>query len=183
MRAPRFPLRRPIAILCPFPLLLATAGPPAELGQDEKRVEVTAAAARVAIDAGYRVWGRARVDYDTKTMDSMLAPEFYVLLRGRKIAREKFLADVSRERPGSRLTRFDVDTLTVQKTEAGWTIVISEKIEVTLLGSGSETRKACSMWVTRDGWRNEGGTWLVTFSEAIGHENWQPGTNPPIRHW
>ena len=62
-------------------------------------------------------------------------------------------------------------------------MVIAEKIEVTILGSGGETRKACSFWVTRDGWRKEGEKWLVTFSEAIGHENWGPGATPPIKGW
>jgi hypothetical protein len=139
--------------------------------------------ARAAIDAMYKTWGHARVNLDRETLDSVLAPDFYVSLYGQRLSRQKFLDDICQERPGYRLTRFDTDVLTVQKTEEGWTVVISEKIEVTILGSGSETRKACSLWVTRDGWRNEGGTWLVTFSEAIGHENWQPGTTPPLGDW
>jgi len=148
-----------------------------------KEVELTPAAARSAIDAAYRTWGRARVELDRETMDSMLDPEFYVSLYGQRLSREKFLSDISRERSGARLTRFDTDILTVQKTEKDWTVVISEKLEITSVGSGGETRTACSFWVTRDGWRTEGGQWLVTFSEAIGHENWEPGDKPPISDW
>jgi hypothetical protein len=116
-------------------------------------------------------------------MDSVLAPEFYVLLNGRKISREQFLSDISRELKGIRLTRFDADILTVQRTEKGWTVVITEKLELVNLGSGGETGKACSFWVTRDGWRKDGDKWLVTFSEAIGYENWKPGTKPPLENW
>ncbi len=128
-------------------------------------------------------WGRARVELDKKTMDSILAPDFYVSLYGHKISREKFISVLSQKRSGSRLTRFDTDILTVKKTEKDWTVLIAERLEFTILGSEGETTKAYTFWVTRDGWRKEGEKWLVTFSEAIGHENWEPGTKPPIRDW
>lgn len=171
------------AAFCLLPLLLAASVLAANLLQAPKQDELTPATARAAIDAMYKTWGRARVELDRETMDSILAPDFYVSLYGRRLSREKFLSDISQERSGFRLTRFDTDILTVQETEKDWTVVISEKLEVTILGSDGEKHKACSLWVTRDGWHNEGGKWLVTFSEAIGHENWEPGTKPPIRDW
>ena len=169
--------------LCLLPFVLAAFVLAEDQPQTPTQGALTPAAARAAIDARYKAWGRARVELDRETLDSILAPDFYVSLYGQRMSRQKFLSDISQERPGVRLTRFDTDILTVQKTEKDWTVVISEKIEVTIGGSGGEPQKVCSCWVTRDGWRNEGGTWLVTFSEAIGHENWEPGTNPPIAGW
>jgi hypothetical protein len=151
--------------------------------QAPKPDELTPVAARAEIKAMYDQWGRARVELDKETLDSILAPDFYVSLYGRKLTRETFLSDISRKRPGTRLTRFDANILTVQKTETDWTVVISEKLEVTMDGPDGRAQKACSFWVTRDGWRKEGDKWLVTFSEAIGHENWAPGTTPPIQGW
>jgi len=163
-----------------FPVVSALA---ADQPQMPKQDELTFEAAREAIDAMYKKWGRGRVEYDRETLDSMLSPDFYVSLYGRTIPREKFLSDISQERARARLTRFDVDILTVTQTEKDWTVVIAEKIEVTITGADGETKKMCSLWVTRDGWRQDGEKWLVTFSEAIGHENWKPGTKPPIRDW
>lgn len=145
--------------------------------------EVTPAEARAAIDARYGEWARARVELDKETLDSVMSPDFYVLLYEEKISREKFLSDITQERPGISLTRFDPDILTVRKTDDGWTAVISEKLEFTVQGADGETKKVCSFWVTRDGWRKEGEKWFVTFSEAIGHETWRPGTTPPIAGW
>ncbi len=171
------------AALCLSPFLLAASVLAVNQLETPKQDELTPAAARAAIDATYTKWGRARVELDKETLDSIMAPDFYVSLYGRKLSREKFLSDISQERPGSRLTRFDTDILTVRKTEKDRTVVISEKLEITMVGSDGETHKAYSFWVTRDGWRKDGEKWLVTFSEAIGHENWKPGTKPPIRDW
>jgi hypothetical protein len=171
------------ATFCLLPFLLAASVLTANQQQAPKQGELTPATARAAIDATYKRWGRARVELDKETLDSILAPDFYVSLYGQRISREKFLSDISQKRSGSSLTRFDTDILTVRKTEKDWTVVISEKLEISILESGGETRKAYSFWVTRDGWRDEGGKWFVTFSEAIGHENWEPGTKPPIRDW
>jgi hypothetical protein len=172
------------AAFCLLPLLLAASELAADQPQTTGQDELTFEAAREAIDAAYKRWGRGRVEYDKETLDSMLAPDFYVSLYGRKISREKFLSDITEERPRARLTRFDVDILTVRQTEKDWTVVIAEKLELTIIGADGETKKMCSLWVTRDGWRKEDGDkWLVTFSEAIGHENWKPGTKPPIRDW
>ena len=177
----------PVTILCLLPFLMAAsalvANPRPTPKQVEKPVELTPTTARTAIGTMYGAWGRARVEMDKEKMESILAPEFYVLLDGRKISREKFISDISQERVGVRLTRFDTDILTVQSTEKGWTVVITEKLEFEVSRSGGEIQKACSFWVTRDGWRKEGDKWLVTFSEAIGHENWKPGTLPPLKDW
>lgn len=173
----------PVAILCLLLCLTGASSLVANHPPVQKKSETTPAAARAAIEKTYDAWGRARVELDRETMDSILAPDFYVLLDGRKISREKFIGDISRERMGSRLTRFDADVLTVQKTEEGWTAVITEKLEISIMGSGGETQKGYSFWITRDGWRKQGDKWLVTFSEAIGYENWKPGSKPPIKGW
>lgn len=144
---------------------------------------LTPTAARAAIDEMYQAWGRGRVALDTKTLDAIMAPDFYVLLYGKRLSRDKFLHDITQKRAGARLTRFDTDILTVQRTGQEWTVVISEKLEYTKSGAEGETKKAHSFWVTRDGWRYDGQKWLVTYSEAIGHESWKPGTRPAIRDW
>ncbi len=94
------------AILCTLALLLAASALVANQNQVPKEGELTAADARAAISTTYEAWGRARVELDKEAMDSMLAPDFYVSLYGRKLSREKFLSDISQERPGSSLTRF-----------------------------------------------------------------------------
>ena len=171
------------AILLLMPLVLAAStfleGP----NDLSNRVELTPEEARAAINAMYEQWGQARVNLNKKTLDSIMAPDFYVSLYGQRLSRERFLSDISRERPGSRLTRFDTEILTVQKKDKEWTVVIAEKLEVAVDIPDAQTQKAYSYWVTRDGWRNNDGTWLVTYSEAIGHENWKPGPAPPIRDW
>ncbi len=172
-----------LAAFCLLSLLLAGSVLVANEPPASKPRELTPAAARKAINERYEAWGRARVGFDKMAMDSMLAPDFYVQLYGRRISRDKFLSDISEQRPGSRLTRFDTAILTLQRTEEGWTVVITEKLELEVVGSDGKPAKVCSFWVTRDGWRQAGEKWLVTFSEAIGHENWAPGTTPPIKDW
>ncbi|MFH1416918.1 MAG: hypothetical protein ABII12_01335 [Planctomycetota bacterium] len=181
------PLRHPplgfAAAFCLLPLLLIGPVLVANEPPTPKQRELTPAAARAAISARYEAWGRARVELDKKTMDSMLAPDFYVSLYGRRLSRDQFISDISEPRSGTHLTRFDTEILTVKKTEEGWTLVIAEKLERMIAGPDGKPAKVCSFWVTRDGWRQEGEKWLVTFSEAIGHENWEPGTTPPIKGW
>jgi hypothetical protein len=172
-----------VAILYLPPFLDTASALVQDQSETPTQAEPTLADARAAIRAAYVRWGRARVELDKETLDSILAPDFYVSLYGRKISREEFLSAISRERSDRRLTRFDVEVLTVRKTEQGWTTVIAEKIEVTMVGPDGETQKQCSLWVTRDGFRKDGANWLVTFSEAIGHEDWEPGKTPPIRDW
>lgn len=148
-----------------------------------KSAELTLADARAPIGATYVRWGRARVGIDRKALDVILAPDFYVSMYGRKISRDTFLNEISTEFPDRRLTRFDVDVLTVRKTDWGWTAVIAEKIEYSISGSSGEKQKQCGYWVTRDGFSHEGDKWLITFSEVIGHERWAPGETLPIEDW
>jgi hypothetical protein len=183
MRLLRYHHLRLVTFICLLPMFVAASVLVANQIEGAKENQLTPAEARAAINATYAKWGRARVELDRKTLDSILAPDFYVSLYGRTISREKFLNDISQERPGARLTRFDTDILTVRKTEKDWTVVIAEKLEITIPGVDGETGKACSYWVTRDGWRKDGEKWLVTYSEAIGHENWEPGVTPPIKGW
>ncbi len=145
--------------------------------------EVSPAAARAAIDARYDEWARARVELDRETLDSIMTPDFYVLLYEKKISREKFLSDITRETEGVSLTRFDPEILTVRKSGDGWTAVITEKLEFSIPAPEGGSQKVCSFWVTRDGWRKDGDRWAVAFSEAIGHETWGPGIAPPIAGW
>ena len=137
--------------------------------------------ARDGIRAMYAEWGRARIVFDKEVVERILAPEFYVLLDGEKIARDRFVAMVTQKGRGpAQLTRFDVEILTVQRAKDGWTLVIGEKLEYEIPG-GEE--KVYSYWVTRDGCRKEGEKWVVTYSEAIGHETWRSGSKPPIEGW
>jgi hypothetical protein len=169
--------------ICLSPVLVAASVLIQAQPRIPKPAEFTLAEARAAIVATYARWGKARIKIDKKAMDSIVAPEFYVSMYGRKLSREEFLSDIGIEQPGFRLTRFDVDVLTVRKTERGWTAVIAEKVEVATPGSEGNPQKRCSYWVTRDGFSIEGDELLITFSEAIGHENWAPGETPPIGGW
>ncbi len=145
----------------------------------QDRGAVTAAEARKIIADGNRDWGRARVALDKTTFEKMLASDFYVQLPGRRLTRQEFIDGISAERPGAKLTRFDATVLTVQRTADGWVAVIHEKLEI----EGPDGSKGYSLWITRDGWKQEDGRWLITFSEAIGFENWVGGAKPPFPYW
>ena len=145
--------------------------------------EMSVATAREEIGAMYERWGRARVSFDQETVEAMLDDAFYVLLDDRRISREEFVNMVLRKIPDRQLIRFDADVLTVQRAEDGWTVVITEKLEVELTDDEGTTHKRYSFWVTRDGCRKEGDKWMVTYSEAIGYENWRTGKRPPFKDW
>jgi hypothetical protein len=174
---------RPIhrAALCALPLLLATSAFAVRVFQEEEATP-PAATVRAEINAMYDEWGRARVEHDKAALEAMLAPEAYVLLDGQKISREDFLRGASQVNPGVRLTRFDADVLTVQQADEGWTVVITEKVEYAISAPDGEIQAAYGFWVTRDGCRKQEGKWLVTYSEAIGYENWR-GARPPFGDW
>lgn len=155
----------------------------ARSGETTDATEPTVAEARAAIIAGYEVWGAARVAYDREAMEGMLTEDFKVFLYGREISGEQFVSDVSETQPDRRLTRFDAAVLTVQKSDDGWTVVITEKLEIESEGADGEKSVVTSLWITRDGWRLEEGEWKVTSSEAIGHQYWMPGTPPPFPDW
>ena len=158
-----------------FLLAQAAVGPMAS-GQDSS--PLTAAEARKIIAEGNLQWGKARVEYDTKTFEKMLAPDFYVQVPGRKLTRQEFIDAISVQRPGIKLTRFDATVLTVQQREGVWVAVIHEKLEM-----DSPNGKVYSLWITRDGWKKVGDQWFITFSEAIGNEQWRGGEKPPFPKW
>ena len=157
-------------------MLFSAAAGSAPGDQDSPRV--TAAEARKIIADGNRRWGKARVEFDRETYEEMLAPDFYVLLRGRKLTREEFINVISTRRPETTLVRFDASVLTVTSKEDGWVAVIHEKLEFE-----TSAGKIYSLWITRDGWKKVGDRWLITFSEAIGSEAWRGGEKPPFPHW
>lgn len=120
---------------------------------------------------------------DEEAIESMLDPAFYVVVDERKYSRDEFLTMILQKRPNRTLTRFDAEVMTVRKVDDGWTVVITEKIEVEITSDDGTKQKAYSFWVTRDGFRKEGDQWIVTYSEAIGYENWLPGSKPPFENW
>ena len=144
--------------------------------QDASRV--TLAEARKAIAGGNRRWGKARVEFDRKTFESMLAPEFYVKLDNQRHTRQQFIDMISVQTQGVRLVRFDMQVLTVSPADEGWVAVIQEKIELETTGG-----RVYSLWITRDGWKHVDNRWIITFSEAIGSENWFGGEKPPFEDW
>lgn len=145
-------------------------------GQDSS--SLTAAEVRKVIADGNRRWGNARVEYDKKTYEEMLSPDFYVLVQGRKLTRQEFIDAISVQRPGVKLTRFDATVLTVQQSEGIWVAVIHEKLEI-----DSPDGKVYSLWITRDGWKKVNDRWFITFSEAISFEQWRGGEKPPFLDW
>lgn len=149
----------------------------------EQPEEMSKQTAREEIGAMYEKWGQARISQDEKSIESMLAPAFYVILDDEKISREDFITMVLRKNPNFKITRFDAEVLTVQIAEEGWTVVITEKLEVEVTDADGNTQKAHSYWVTRDGCRKEGDKWIVTYSEAIGYERWPLGEKPPVKDW
>jgi hypothetical protein len=152
-------------------------------GEGEGDDPISVSAVREELGVMYEAWGAARVAYDREVMEEILAPEFLVQLYGQEISRDRFVGDISRARPGGRLTRFDASILTLVRGDEEWTVVITEKIEFEITGADGGKQKMSSLWITRDGWRREGERWLATSSEAIGHEYWMPGTEPPFPDW
>ncbi len=104
---------------------------------------------------------------------------------GQRIAGDRVLDDDAAPRDRDRLTRFDVEVLTVRPKDGDWVAVIAEKIEVELPAreEGGEPVRVSSLWITRDGWRVDDGVWKVTHSEAIGHQDWVPGMEVPFQDW
>jgi len=136
--------------------------------------------ARKIIADGNREWGRARVALDKPAFERMLAPDFYIQIQGRKLARQEFINGISANPPGSKLTRFDAAILTVQPTEYGWAALIHEKMEIERTEGNPE--KIYSLWITRDGWKQVDGRWVIAFSEAVGSEQWR-NVKPPFIDW
>ena len=158
-----------------FALIIAAASP---LAHRQDSSQITAAEARKIIAEGNRQWGKARVEYDKKTFEKMLAADFYVQLPRRKLTRDEFIKIISLQQQGIKLTRFDATVLTVQRDADGWVAVIHEKLEIESPGG-----KIYSLWITRDGWKRVNNQWVITFSEAIGSEQWPGGVKPPFLDW
>ncbi|MBV6457666.1 MAG: hypothetical protein HONBIEJF_00783 [Fimbriimonadaceae bacterium] len=151
--------------------------------QTQPSDNLTPEVAREKIVESNRLWGKARVNYDRAFMEAALPPEFYVQIGDRRISREDFIDQCSTRSPDVKLTRFDVEVLTVQRNrEGGWVAVIAEKLEIERKNSDGKPAKVYSLWVTRDSYRVSGGKWLCTSSEASGFESWQD-KKPPFPNW
>ena len=61
-----------------------------------------------------REWGKARVAFDRAAFERTLAPDFYVQLKDQRLTRKEFVDEISSPSPRARLTRFDVEVLTVR---------------------------------------------------------------------
>ena len=156
-------------------LLVTSAG---SVTGAQHALQLTPAEARKMIADSYRKWGKARIEFDKKTFERMLSPDFYVQLKNRSLTRQEFIDRISVQPQGAKLVRFDTTVLTLSKAENEWIAVIQEKIEFETAGG-----RACLLWVTRDGWKRIDTRWIVTFSEEIGNEQWNPGTRPPFADW
>ncbi len=127
-----------------------------------------------------REWGKARVAFDKPTFEKMLAPDFYVQLADQKLTRQEFIDEISAPSRGGKLTRFDVEVLTVEPSGDAWVAVIEEKLE---FARGDGKGNVYSLWVTRDRWKKFGDRWTALSSEAIGNEAWRDGAKPPFPDW
>ena len=145
-------------------------------GQDSP--SISQAEVREIIAEGNRIWGKARVEFDKEMFEKMLAPDFYVKIRDQRLTRQEFIDRISIQSPAAKLTRFDATVLTVQPIGDEWVAVIHEKLE---LKTADGT--LYSLWITKDGWKKVGNEWLITFSEAIGFEQWGDGKKPPFPEW
>ena len=147
-------------------------------------IEQTPATARKAIESLYQSWSKARVAMDRGRLESMLGSEFRVVIGDETLDTAQFLDEVTAGGDGAKLDRFDVRVLSVQRDGDAWVAVIEEKVEFVLKSRDeSPPKKTYSLWVTRDGFRQEGGKWLFTYSEAIGWETWRGGEEPPFEDW
>lgn len=165
------PVLAALVLSCARPPLASAAGPEGGLSRAEAR--------RLVVDLN-KEWGKARVAFDRPTFERMLAPDFYVQLPDRKITRQEFLDEISTPSPRAKLTRFDVEVLTVAPDGDGLVAVIEEKLEFV---PADGKPKAYSLWVTRDRWKKLGDRWVALSSEAIGSELWRDGERPPLRDW
>lgn len=168
--------RLSVLVLLPGTLLLAFAPfrstPPSQ-----------AAAVRDELRAVQAEWDRARTRFDRPTFERMLAPGFFVQLGPERLTRDEFLAEISLQRPGVRLARFESTLLTLAQEEGAWVAVVLEKLELEGELPDGTTRKACSLWVTRDRFRKDGERWQALSSEALGNESWGVGETPPFDDW
>ena len=148
------------------------------LGQEPPALS-RAEARKIIVDLN-REWGVARVAFDKPTFEKMLAPDFYVQLPDQKLTRREFIDEISAPPRGGKLTRFEVEVLTVEPSGDAWVAVIQEKLEFARAdGKGT----VYSLWITRDRWKKFPDRWMALSSEAIGNESWRNGAKPPFRDW
>jgi hypothetical protein len=148
------------------------------LGQEPPALS-RAEARKIIVDLN-REWGTARVAFDKPKFEKMLAPDFHVQLPDQKLTRKEFIDEISAPSRGGKLTRFDVEVLTVAPSGDAWVALIEEGLEFARAdGKGT----VYSLWVTRDRWKKFGDRWMALSSEAIGNESWRDGAKPPFRDW
>ena len=75
-----FPAVNPVFLLL-LPLLLTAPQ------EQVKQEALTPAKVRTAVTEVYTTWGKARVAKDKETLNSIMAPDFYALLDGKRIGR------------------------------------------------------------------------------------------------
>lgn len=141
-----------------------------------------ATAVRDELRAVQAEWDRARMGFDRPTFERLLAPDFFVQLGSQRMSRDEFLTEISRQRPGLRLARFDSTLLTLAQEGSVWAAVVLEKLEFEGELPDGTTRKVCSLWVTKDRFRKDSERWQTLSSEALGQESWA-GEPPPFDDW
>jgi ketosteroid isomerase-like protein len=128
---------------------------------------VSSAEARKAIEAGYAEWAKARVALDMKTIERMLAPDFYVQSPDRKRTRQEFIDSM----PFVKITRFDASVLTVEPRGNDWSVLTTEKVEVDTKDKDGKTGKQYRVLVSRDAWRKvNDNQWTLLSTEPLGQE-------------
>jgi len=137
---------------------------------------------RKEITEQYAAWGKARVGFDTATYQRMLTPDFYCQLPDKKLTRQEFIDEISKQKPNVEFKRMDSNILTLTKAGDGWVAVISEKLEFRVGGDNGATKNYYSFWVTRDGWNHGPDGWKIGSTEAIGFQVWKDEL-PPIPGW
>ena len=141
------------------------------------------AAVRSELEQVYKKWGEARISIDKSVIENTLQHDFYVVLPDGKHTRQEFIDQVTKLREGVRVTRFDSRIITLNKADADWTAVITEKFEADIAPKNAKPFHVYSFWVTKDGWHKDAdGAWRAKFSEAIGNEGWRD-TKPPFGDW
>jgi len=140
---------------------------------------VSPAEARTAIQAAYAEWAKARVAVDLKTIERMLAPDFYFQLPDRKFTRQEFIDRVH----SLKITRFVETVLTVEPRGNEWAALVLEKLEGEIKDNNGKTSKIYAMGVARDGWgKVNDNQWTLLWSEQLGQQQWKE-ERPPIANW
>ena len=140
---------------------------------------VSPAEARTAIQAAYAEWAKARVAVDLRTIERMLAPDFYFQLPDRKFTRQEFIDRVH----SLKITRFVETVLTVEPRDSDWSVFIFARVEVETKDQDGKTSKEYRALVSRDGWRKVNDhQWTLLSSEALSQQRWKD-ERPPIANW